>query len=306
MNPIQLLSFQTDDALAAAAAEAWLDAIAATTAAGKDFTVALSGGRVMRKFLAAATALAAARAMDFRQVQFFWADERCVPPDDPESNFRLANEALLQPAAVPAENIHRLLGEHEPAAAAQAATRQLCHVCGTAAGELPALDLVLLGMGEDGHLASIFPDDAASAADVTAVFLPVYDAPKPPPHRISLGYGALAAARTVWVLASGPGKQTALRQSLAAADTTPHAVDLGDAGTRQVEAAGVRRAVRLSSPKSQSSCRMPAPRGPDILPGTSFQTTQIAKSSVLSGTTPLAQLLQRRVMTTIFTDIDCE
>jgi len=221
MSQSEILFFPSDDALAAAAAVAWLDAIAASTAGNRDFTVALSGGRVMRKFLATATTLATARAMDFSRVQFFWADERCVPPDDPESNFRLANEALLLPAAVPAENIHRLRGELAPAAAAEAATRQLRKVCGASAGELPTLDLVLLGMGEDGHVASLFPDDAAAAADVTAVFLPVFNAPKPPPNRISLGHGPLATARAVWVLAAGPGKQAALSHALAAAGSTP-------------------------------------------------------------------------------------
>jgi len=216
-----ILSFPNDDALAAAAAAAWLDAVAAAQAAGREFHVALSGGRVMRKFLAAAAGLAAQRAMDFHQVHFFWADERCVPPDAAESNFRLANEALLQPAAVPNENVHRLRGELAPATAAQAAGDEMRQVCGAAAGTLPAADLVLLGMGEDGHVASLFPGNPQTEADVTSVFLPVFDAPKPPPNRISLGHGALAAARTVWVLASGPGKQAALRHSLDAAGTTP-------------------------------------------------------------------------------------
>lgn len=221
MSQFEIRTFPNDDALAAAAAQAWLDAIADRTAAGRDSSVALSGGRVMRKFLAAATTLAVARAIDFSRVQIFWVDERCVPPDDPESNFRLANESLLGPAAVPAANIHRLRGELAPATAAEAATRQLRHVCGASAGELPTLDLVLLGMGEDGHVASIFPGDVAAETDVTSVFLPVFNAPKPPPNRISLGHGPLAAARAVWVLVAGPGKQAALRYALAAAGTTP-------------------------------------------------------------------------------------
>ena len=221
MSQYQIHSFASDDALVAAVAAAWLDAIAASNAAGRDFTVALSGGRVMRKLLATSTAMAAARVMDFKRVEFFWADERGVPPDDPESNFRLAHEALLQAAAVPEKNIHRLRGELSPAAAAQAASLELIQVCAAAAGQMPRLDLVLLGMGEDAHVASLFPGDVAGAADLTSVFLPVLDAPKPPPQRISLGHGALAAARSVWVLASGPGKQAALRDSLKAAATSP-------------------------------------------------------------------------------------
>ena len=221
MSPVHLQSYATDDALAAAAAAAWLDAIAAAQAAGRDFTVALSGGRVMRKFFAAALGQAAERRMDFQRVRFFWADERCVAPDDLESNFRLADEALLRPAAVPAANAHRMRGELAPAAAALAAAAELRRVCGAAAGGLPELDLVLLGMGEDGHVASLFPGNPRTEADMTSVCVAVLDAPKPPPERVSLGHGTLAAARSVWVLASGPGKQAALQDSLAAAGCTP-------------------------------------------------------------------------------------
>jgi len=221
MGRVHINSFQTDDALAAAAAAAWLEAIAAAQAAGLDYRVALSGGRVMRKFYAALVELAAARQMDFRHVHFFWADERGVPPDDAESNFRLAHEGLLEPARVPNENVHRVRGEVSPAAAAQAASEEMRRVCAVSGAALPLLDLVLLGMGEDGHVASLFPGDAATGADRTSVFLPVFDSPKPPPNRITLGHGPLAAARAVWVLVAGPGKQAALRRSLAAAGTTP-------------------------------------------------------------------------------------
>jgi 6-phosphogluconolactonase len=221
MNHVHVESLPSDDALAAAAATMWLDAVAAATAAGRDFTVAVSGGRVMRKFFAAAATLAAARRVNFSRVHFFWADERCVPPDDVASNFRLAQEELLQPAGIPGANIHRVRGELGPAQAAQAAAAEMRRVCGAAGEAMPALDLVLLGMGEDGHVASLFPGNADTAADLASVFLPVRDAPKPPPARVTLGHGPLAAARAVWVLACGPGKQAALRESLAATGTTP-------------------------------------------------------------------------------------
>jgi 6-phosphogluconolactonase len=216
-----LKSFPSDDALAAAAALAWLDAQAAAQAAGRGFTVALSGGRVMRKFFAALASLAAARRTDFARVDFFWADERCVPPDDPESNFLLADEALFLSARISSETVHRVCGEAAPAQAALAATAAMRRIGGVAGEEMPVLDLVLLGMGEDGHVASLFPGSAATEADMTSVFLPVFDAPKPPPNRITLGHGPLAAARAVWVLAAGPGKQPALRNSLATEGTTP-------------------------------------------------------------------------------------
>jgi 6-phosphogluconolactonase len=224
LNPMGLAhvkSFQTDDSLAAAAAAAWLAAIAAARAAGRGFTVALSGGRITRKFLAVCAKLAVMPGVDLRHVQFFWADERCVPPDDPASNYLLAYEALLQPAHLSNINIHRVRGELAPAHAAQAASEELRHICGASAADLPVLDLVLLGMGEDGHVASLFPGSTATEDDMTSVFLPVFEAPKPPPNRITLGHGPLAAARAVWVLASGPGKQLALRTSLVPEGTTP-------------------------------------------------------------------------------------
>ncbi|MEI6673752.1 MAG: 6-phosphogluconolactonase [Verrucomicrobiota bacterium] len=221
MSQFKVVSYPTAAALAAAAAAAWLDAVAAARMAGRGFTVAVSGGRVLRRFLAESARLAAQYHVDFSHVRFFWADERCVPPDDPASNFRLAHEAFLHPAHIPNTNIHRVRGEDTPGLAAEAASRDMRQVCGTPAGELPVLDLIMLGMGEDGHVASLFPRDATTAAAVTAVFLPVADAPKPPPMRVTLGHGPLAAARTVWVLASGSGKQAALRHSLATGGTTP-------------------------------------------------------------------------------------
>ena len=221
MGQLLVESFSNDDALAAAAAAGLLDQVAAAAAAGRELRVALSGGRVMRKFHAAAAALAAQRGVALAQVQFFWADERCVPPDDAQSNFGQARADLLEPARVPAENVHRVPGEFSPASAAQAASDEMRRVCAVAGPTLPVLDLVLLGMGEDGHVASLFPGDGATAADVTSVFLPVCGAPTPPPTRVTLGHGPLAAARALWVLAAGPGKQAALRQSLAAAGSTP-------------------------------------------------------------------------------------
>ena len=86
---------------------------------------------------------------------------------------------------------------------------------------MPVLDLVLLGMGEDGHVASLFPGDAKTGSDSQSVFLSVENSPKPPPSRVSLGHAAIAAAREVWVLASGSTKQAALVESLREGGTTP-------------------------------------------------------------------------------------
>ena len=116
---------------AVGAAEAWVDLIEAARSSGRLHLVALSGERVTRKFFSATVKLAAVRGIDFSHVHFFWADERCVPPDDAESNFRLAEEALFHPGRVPAENIHRIPGELEPDDGARRATGDLRAVAAT-------------------------------------------------------------------------------------------------------------------------------------------------------------------------------
>jgi 6-phosphogluconolactonase len=221
MGQTQLSHFRNDEALAAAVAGEWLDMLQQRQAAGQKFFVALSGGRVTRKLFAAVVQQAQERGMSFQGAEFFWADERCVPPDDTESNFRLAEELLFRPARIPAAAIHRIRGEVAPGIGARQAVSDLCRVAGAAGEAMPVLDLVLLGMGEDGHVASLFPGDATTESNCSALFLPVENSPKPPPQRVTMGHGLIAAAREVWVLVSGQGKQAALHESLLPAGATP-------------------------------------------------------------------------------------
>ena len=221
MGEAKLISFSSDDQLAAAVASEWLSAIKAAQHAGRKHLVALSGGRITRKLFAAVVARSKPESQAFAGVEFFWADERCVPPGDVESNFRLADENLFRLAGINSSAVHRIRGELPPAEAAAQATAELERAAGGASGTMPVLDLVLLGMGEDGHVASLFPGDVGTAQNREAVFLAVANSPKPPPHRVSLGHGAIAAAREVWVLASGRGKESALRESLSPAGRTP-------------------------------------------------------------------------------------
>lgn len=216
-----MLSFATADELARAAATAWLNEIESANRAGKQHCVALSGGRITQKFFNETVAQAKVRKVSFERVHFFWADERCVPPTDPESNFKMANELLFTPLNIAAEKIHRLRGEDSPAMAAQGAEVELRGVVVSARNHQPVLDLVLLGMGEDGHVASLFPGAGAEILDCPTPFLVVKNSPKPPPTRISLSYAAIAAAGAVWVLASGSGKELALRESLKPDGRTP-------------------------------------------------------------------------------------
>jgi 6-phosphogluconolactonase len=216
----ELISFASADELAARAASAWLDEIAAANHAARPHCVALSGGRIALKFFASVVAQTKARELSLGLVHFFWADERCVPPDDAESNFRAAHELLFAPLRINDAQIHRIHGEDSPEVAAQKATMDISHVAAKNSERQPVLDLIFLGMGEDGHVASLFPAQIEGTFP-KAIFCAIRNSPKPPPDRVSLSYETIAIAREVWVLASGAGKETALRESLFAGGHTP-------------------------------------------------------------------------------------
>ena len=167
----------------------------------------MSGGRIANDFF---REIAGRAKQDdgIRRAHFFWADERCVPPDHADSNYRVARELLLEPLQTDSAHIHRIRGEDEPAKAAVAASDELLRIASVNSAGQPVLDWVFLGMGEDGHVASLFPE----AEPRPGIYYDVIG-PKPPPRRITLSLDVLAAAREVWVLASGTGKEAALQES---------------------------------------------------------------------------------------------
>jgi 6-phosphogluconolactonase len=194
-------------AVAAAAAERVAACARDAVAARGAFHVALSGGRTtepLHRLLAADPWRA---RVPWAETQVWFADERAVPPDDPASNLRMARETLLDPVGLGAERIHALDGARDDL---EAAARDY-------AASLPsALDLIVLGVGEDGHVASLFPGSPllAEAARRAAA---VTDSPKPPARRVTLTPASLAAARRVLVLATGPAKRDAVAAALAPA-----------------------------------------------------------------------------------------
>lgn len=174
--------------------------------------VAISGGRSAAEFFGE---VARHRRLPAKcDVHFFWADERCVPPNSPDSNYWLADQWLFRPLAVPAGQIHRLRGELEPDRAVAEANTALQLWAAKNEEGIPILDLILLGVGEDGHVASLFPNAPDEVNESHEPYVAVSNSPKPPPHRISLSYAAITAARDVWVLVSGENKATALREAL--------------------------------------------------------------------------------------------
>jgi 6-phosphogluconolactonase len=193
-------TFREPDPAAAArlAAEQLAGAIADALAQRGAAHVALSGGGTPKP----AYELLGALVPDWSAVQIWFADERCVGPDDPESNARLVRESLDAPGAT----VHRMRGELGPHDGAAAYERDLADV---------VLDVVLLGMGPDGHTASLFPDNPAlEAGGLRAVG--VHGAPKPPPERISLTRETLDGARRLILLVTGADKAPALAAALGA------------------------------------------------------------------------------------------
>jgi 6-phosphogluconolactonase len=220
LKNFDLLSFKNADELARAAACAWLDEVEAANRSGKVHCVALSGGRITQKFFASLVEQGKGRATSFERVHFFWADERCVPPTDAESNFKMAQELLFGFLKLSERQIHRVRGEEAPELAAELAEKDIRRVASPDSEGRPILDMVFLGLGEDGHVASLFPSESETWMADKAIYRVIRNSPKPPPNRVTLGYGAIASARQVWMLASGSGKESALRESLSPG-TTP-------------------------------------------------------------------------------------
>ncbi len=216
----EILRFSDSDALVRAVSQGWLDTLSADLLRSGHHRVALPGGRVAGRFMAAAAVEARIRKQAWDRAEFFWGDERCVPPEHADSNYRLAAENLLKPAGIQETQCHRLRGELPANEAGRLASAELRAVLPIDGSGNPVLDLVFLGMGEDGHVASLFPCATEAVIQSLGQVLDVIG-PKPPPQRLTLSFATLAAAREVWVLASGVGKEEALRASLAPGLLTP-------------------------------------------------------------------------------------
>ncbi len=200
----------SDALFQAAASEFFLRAIDAVNNSGR-FTVALSGGSTPRGlYKLLATDPAWRDQLPWQNMHFFWGDERHVPPEHADSNFRMANEALLSGAPVPAANVHRMHGEAANAAdAAREYEDELHEAFGLKAGEVPRFDLILLGLGPEGHTASLFPGTHALTENQRLVVSNWIG--KLFADRITLTPPVLNNAACVMFIVSGPDKATALK-----------------------------------------------------------------------------------------------
>ena len=172
-------------------------------------TLAVSGGSTPRLLF---DSLAGA-GLPWGRIHVFWTDERAVPPDHPQSNYRLAMEHLLGPAGVPPAQAHRMAGELPPEEAARLYTGELRGFFGLSPGALPCFDAVHLGMGADGHTASLFPGSPL-LEDRANIAAAAFNGAVQPPWRVTLLPGVLAAARHTVFLVAGEDKAGVVREVL--------------------------------------------------------------------------------------------
>jgi 6-phosphogluconolactonase len=207
------------EALATAAAERLVTALVEAQAERGTASVVLTGGGVGIATLVALRESPNRAAVDWSRLQVWWGDERYVERDSPERNELQAREALLDHVDVDPANVHPMGSLDGPDggdvdAAASRYTDELAAAAPHGVG-VPLFDVLLLGMGPEGHTASIFPESPAAYDDRAA--LGVHGCPKSPPTRITLGFSALTSARAVWVQAAGADKSQAVALALAGA-----------------------------------------------------------------------------------------
>ncbi len=215
MSPAQVQVLPDRDALAHRVAEWFVARLAAAQALGRTPSVVLTGGSIAEELYRAAATLDST-AVDWTNVDFWWGDERYVPADSPDRNDRQVELDLLDLVGADPAHVHAMPAADEQHPDVASAATDYCAT--VRAHGSPVHDLVLLGLGPDGHVASLFPGFAQLDV-VDEVAVPVTDSPKPPPERISLTFPELNRAREVWFVVAGEDKSGAVARALAESGT---------------------------------------------------------------------------------------
>ncbi|MFF6775112.1 6-phosphogluconolactonase [Streptomyces sp. NPDC012637] len=231
MSTPQLVVHRDKELMAEAAAARLITKIVDAQAARGSASVVLTGGRNGNGLLAALRSAPARDAIDWSRLDLWWGDERYLPEGDPERNVTQAREALLDSVPVDPARVHAMPASDGPygsdvEAAAAAYAAELAAAAGPGDhGGVPTFDVLMLGVGPDTHVASLFPELPA-VRETERTVVGVHGAPKPPPTRVSLTLPAIRAAKEVWLLAAGADKAKAA------------AIALSGAGEVQAPAAG--------------------------------------------------------------------
>ena len=213
MSKPEIETFPSPEALAAAVAGRLVVRLAAVQAAGRTPAVCLTGGTIAVKIHEAVVAATEGHEdVDWSNVDFWWGDERYVPADNEGRNAKQAREVMLDPLDVNERRVHEMPASDGPHGSLdQAAEAYGDEVRRLGSGQF---DVLMLGVGPDGHVASLFPGFPQLDAD-DAVAVSVTDSPKPPPERITLTFEALNRSSEVWFVVSGEGKADAVAKALA-------------------------------------------------------------------------------------------
>lgn len=249
MTSFDVLRHADADALAEAAAGRLVAAIVEAQEQRGIAHVVLTGGGIGTAVLVALAASPSVTAVDWRRIHLWWGDERYLPAGDADRNDTGARAALIDSVAIPRDRVHAIAGPDASASPEDAAAAYAQALRTAGAGTIPEFDVVLLGIGPDAHVASLFPEHPAIHVDGDVVA--VHHAPKPPPTRVSMSLATLNTARQSLILASGTSKATAVRLTL-----DEHA------GPLQVPASGIRAAQQtLVLVDEDAACELPADFG---------------------------------------------
>lgn len=214
MTDPEVVQHENPDALADDVAERLLIVLADAQSAGRTPHVALTGGSIAVQIYAAIARVSAYSRVDWRNVALWWGDERFVAPDDPDRNALQARKAMLDVLDVDPANVHEMPSTATAASPDEGAEAYAEELRAHGGGQF---DVVLLGLGRNGHVASLFPDFAQLDVD-DRIAVGVSGSPKPPPERISLTYPALNRTREVWFVVAGEEKAEAVARAIHGAD----------------------------------------------------------------------------------------
>jgi 6-phosphogluconolactonase len=193
-------------------------------------SIVLTGGRIAAKVLQALKELPAAAAIDWSHVDLWWGDERFLPSGDPERNETQARAAVLDALPLDPARVHAMPPSDGPDGDdAEAAAARYARELAAGGADLPPFDVLMLGVGEDGHVASLFPDHPV--LNETGTTSAVHGSPKPPPTRITLTMPTIQSAEEVWLVAAGPDKTTSVGAALKGDKNLPAAHATGTSRT---------------------------------------------------------------------------
>jgi len=196
--------FDSPAAMAAALADDFHRAVELSKARNKAFTVALSGGHTPRIVFELLAKPPYQNLIDWQRVHFFWGDERCVPPDHPDSNYGMTRRTLLSHISIPLENVHRIQGESEPSKECSRYEAEIRRHFGCLDSDISVFDWIHLGLGTDGHTASLFPNSSALVEKKLLCAAVVH--PNSGQQRITLTLPTINSARRISFLVTGQDK----------------------------------------------------------------------------------------------------